>query len=205
MTTWIHEQRLAAVHQAVLDTGARTVLDLGCGDGDLFLRLVQEPRFEKLVGVELSADALDRLRARLAEQAEPPASNIELVHASMIEPGSGLSGFDCAVLLETLEHLDPERLSVLETALFHKMRPASVIVTTPNADYNELLGVPAHRFRHPDHRFEWGRRKFRSWAEGVGQRNGCQVVLSDLAGAHPFYGGVSQMAVFTNEAVATAR
>ncbi|MFD1378493.1 hypothetical protein [Fodinicurvata halophila] len=85
------------------------------------------------------------------------------------------------------------------------MKPASVIVTTPNADYNELLGVPAHRFRHPDHRFEWGRRKFRSWAEGVGQRNGCRVVLSDLAGAHPFYGGVSQMAVFTKEAVAAAR
>ncbi|MGM0560492.1 MAG: methyltransferase domain-containing protein [Pseudomonadota bacterium] len=205
MTTWIHEQRLAAVHQAVLDTGARTVLDLGCGDGDLFLRLVQDSRFEKLVGVELSADALDRLRAKLAEQAGPPDAHIELVQASMTEPGPGLSGFDCAVLLETLEHLDPERLTVLETALFQKMCPASVIVTTPNADYNELLGVPAHRFRHPDHRFEWGRRKFRSWAEGVGRRNGCRVMLSDLAGAHPFYGGVSQMAVFTKESVAAAR
>ncbi|MFD1378492.1 methyltransferase domain-containing protein [Fodinicurvata halophila] len=86
MTTWIHEQRLATVHQAVLDTGARRVLDLGCGEGDLLLRLMHESRFDRLVGVDLSEDALDRLRSRLAEQTGPPATCIELVHASMIEP-----------------------------------------------------------------------------------------------------------------------
>ncbi|WP_022729084.1 methyltransferase domain-containing protein [Fodinicurvata sediminis] len=205
MTTWIHEQRLSTVYQAVLDSEARTVLDLGCGEGDLFLRLMHAPGVERLVGVDLSTEALDCLRARLAEQEKTPSAQIELIQASMIEPGPGLSGFDCAVLLETLEHLDPGRLSILETALFHKMRPASVIVTTPNADYNEFLGVPSHRFRHPDHRFEWGRRKFRSWAEGVAKRNDCSVVTRDLAGAHPFYGGVSQMAVFTKQSEAAAR
>jgi len=80
--------------------------------------------------------------------------------------------------------------------VFQSMRPTSVLITTPNADFNSLLGVPAHRFRHPDHFFEWGRQKFRSWAEGVALRNGLAVACSDLAGEHPTHGGASQMAYF---------
>src|SRR5690606_18101978 len=115
---------------------------------------------------------------------------------SLSEPRPSLSGFDAAILVETIEHVDPDRLSHVERSVFHEMRPSTAVITTPNRDFNPLLGVPPHRYRHPDHRFEWGRAKFRTWVEGVARRGGYAAQCSDVAGAHPVHGGASQMAVF---------
>lgn len=206
MTSWLHEQRLEAVHGAVRASGARTVLDLGCGDGDLLSRLAGDPGIERIVGVELSPGALARLRARLGDAArDRGACELAFLHGSITEQGPALAGFDCAVLVETIEHVDPGRLSALERAVFGRMRPLTVVVTTPNAEFNPMLGVPAHRFRHPDHRFEWDRARFARWARGVATRNGYRVECSDIAGAHPVHGGASQMAVFTRALAAGER
>lgn len=196
MTNWLHEQRLDAVLAAVLGSGAETILDLGCGEGALLTRLAEEAAIRRIVGIDLSQDALKRLQARLQEAPADVRSKVELIHGSMTEPDEALIGFDAALLVETIEHIDPDRLSILERAVFRDMRPATVVITTPNGDFNALLGVPAYRFRHPDHRFEWGREKFRSWAEGVARRNAYTVAYQDVAGAHPVHGGASQMALF---------
>jgi small RNA 2'-O-methyltransferase len=197
MTTQLHEQRLEAVRAAVLDCRARTVLDLGCGDGDLLLQLVVEPQIEKIVGIDLSVEALLNLRARLDTLPGHAVAQVDLRHASMTEAGDTLRGYDCAILLETIEHIDPGLLSILERSVFGTMQPATVIVTTPNADYNALLGMPPGSVRHPGHRFEWGRPKFRRWAQGVAIRNGYGVTFSDLGDQDPVHGGASQMSVFT--------
>lgn len=196
MTTWLHEQRLEAAHRIVRASGASSVLDLGCGDGDLLVRLATEPQIERIVGVDLCRASLNRLRARLDALAEEATARVDLVLGSMTEGDSRLTGFDCAILIETIEHIAPDRLSNLERAIFARMRPATVVVTTPNAEFNALLGVPPHRFRHADHRFEWDRAKFRRWARGVAARGGYAVTCNDIAGRHPAYGGASQMAVF---------
>lgn len=199
MTSWLHEQRLETVLGVIRETQARTVLDLGCGEGDLLIRLVQEPYTERVVGIDLSHEALDRLRMRLSDMPEVSRQRVELVYGSMTESGSKLEAFDAAVLVETIEHLEPRHLSKLEQAVFGSKRAATVVITTPNADFNPLLGVPLGRFRHPDHRFEWGRAKFRSWADGVARRNGYSVRCFDVAGMHPQYGGATQMGRFTRE------
>lgn len=181
--------------------GARTIADLGCGDGDLLLRLAVEPRIERIVGLDLCPDALARLRARLARvrlarAGAAPAARVELMQGSMTEHHPALAGVDCAVLIETIEHIAPDRLSTLEHAVFARLHPETVIVTTPNAEFNALLGVPSHRFRHPGHRFEWDRAKFARWAAGVAARHGYAVARHDIAGRHSLLGGASQMAVF---------
>ncbi len=197
MTTWLHEERFAAIQDVVRARGARSLLDIGCGEGDLLLRVAREPGVERLVGIDRSSQALARLRARLAESLDrETARRVELLHGSMTEARPELAGFDCALLVEAIEHVDPGDLSQVEKAVFATMRPTTVVVTTPNAEFNALLGVPAHRLRHPDHRFEWGRARFRGWAGGVARRNGYDVACSDLAGRHPDLGGASQMAVF---------
>ncbi len=198
MSTSLHEQRLGAVADLVRASGARTVLDLGCGDGDLLTRLVTQPGIERIVGVDLCRDALGRLEARLAGLNGGTAARVDLVHGSLTDGGAALRGFDCALLVETIEHTDPERLSLLERAVFGGMRPGTVVITTPNADLNPRLGVPAHRLRHPDHRFEWGRARFRRWSQGVAERNGYAAADAELAG------GVSQMVVFTRPRSALA-
>ncbi|MDP1701251.1 MAG: methyltransferase domain-containing protein [Aestuariivirga sp.] len=200
MTSWLHEQRVEAVHAVMRASGAQTVLDLGCGEGDLLVRLLAEPRIERIVGIDICPNALARLRNRLAALEFEPLIDVELIHGSMTDATPAMANFDCAVLLEVIEHVDPEQLSVLERAVFGIMQPAAVVITTPNADFNPLLGVPQRRFRHPDHRFEWGRAKFRRWTQGVADRNGYRVACSDVAGYHPVLGGASQMANFERSA-----
>ena len=195
MTSWLHEERLHAALDALRAAGATRVLDLGCGDGDLLVRLATDDRFERLVGVDLCAASLDRLRLRLAS-AEVRAGRVALFCASMTEPRPELTGFDCAILIETIEHLDPGHLSRLERTLFHHLRPRAVVITTPNAEFNRLLGVPSHRFRHPDHRFEWSRARLRKWARRVATEARYEVRFEDVGGCHPDLGGASQMAVF---------
>ncbi len=194
MTTWLHEERLAAVEAELLAGGAARILDLGCGDGALLLRLACAPQVRRIVGIDLSAAALARLRGRLA--ALSPSAEVTLVQGSLTDADPAHAGFDAAALVETIEHLDPAGLSALERALFARLRPGRVVLTTPNAEFNPLLGVPAHRLRHPGHRFEWPRARFRRWAEGVAERHGYAVACRDIGGRHPDLGGASQMAVF---------
>ncbi len=195
MTTWHHEERLRAVNAVVRDSQATRVLDLGCGDGDLFVRLASQPGLSELVGVDICEASLERLRSRLAA-GKPRTARIDLRKGSMTDPTPDMAGFDCAVLVETIEHIDPDRLSSLERAVFHRMRPRTVVITTPNAEFNALLGVPKHRMRHPDHRFEWDRATFRRWCARVSQAAGYLARVDDIAGSHPTLGGASQMAVF---------
>jgi len=192
--TALHAQRLDAVEAVLRDAGARTVLDLGCGDGALLLRLAATPALVRIVGVEPQAPRLAALRRQLADA---DAGKVELIEASLTDRAAIRTGFDAAVLVETLEHLPPERLGAVERAVFRDMAPGLVVVTTPNADFNALLGVPGHRRRHPDHRFEWGRARFERWAEGVAARHGYAARRLDVAATHPQLGGPTQMAVFT--------
>ncbi|MDQ2079793.1 methyltransferase domain-containing protein [Xanthobacteraceae bacterium Astr-EGSB] len=196
MTTWLHQQRLEAVRNVIRERGVRSILDLGCGEGDLIARLADEAGAVRLVGVDLCARSLARLQDRLEQGQCGRTCHVELVHGSLLELPARLKGFDCAVLVETIEHLDADRLGRLERSVLGSLRPRTVIITTPNAEFNGLLGVPTHRFRHPDHRFEWDRGRFRRWAKGVAQRQEYEVRCEDIAGRHPQLGGASQMAVF---------
>jgi hypothetical protein len=90
-------------------------------------------------------------------------------------------------------------LSAVEQAVFAGYRPKTVLVTTPNREYNVLHGMPEGAMRHRDHRFEWSRGKFRTWSEGVARRNGYRVVFEDIGAVDPLLGGSTQMATFSRK------
>lgn len=199
--TWhsgsLQDARLSAVHDALLMGKAETVLDLGCGPGPLLLRVAAQAQFRHVVGVDKSAEALRILERRLAAVRSIDRRKVKLMHADFIESAESLRDFDAAVLVETIEHIEPNLLSGVERAVFARARPKSVIITTPNRECNELLGVPSHRYRHVDHRFEWGRRKFRSWSRGLASRHGYTVSFGDIGQVHPSLGAPTQMATFS--------
>lgn len=190
-----HGLRLDTVLQELLRCGARSVLDLGCGGGELLLRLAREAQFCRIVGMDISVDVLRAARELL--QAEPGAlaQRVELVEASFAVSDARFAGFDAAALVETIEHIDAHRLSSVERAVFGSFRPATVVITTPNSEYNPIHGAPAGSFRHPDHRFEWPRAKFRDWARGVAGRNGYRAAFGDIGEPDPDLGSPTQMAV----------
>lgn len=195
MSTWWHQERLDAVLGVLRDLRVQTVLDLGCGSGDLMLPLLELEQITQIIGLDLSEPSLARCRARLA--VHPRGGLAQVRHGSMTAAHPDLAGYDCACLVETIEHLPLSALPALEAAVFGVMQPAHVLVTTPNAAFNDLLGVPRTRFRRPDHHFEWTRAQFRHWADGVAARRGYGVTCSNIAGAHPDLGGASQLAVFS--------
>jgi len=196
-TTDLHEERLNKVVQTLLACNVLSVLDLGCGPGELLVRLAGEKQFRTIVGIDTSREALAEARARLSFHDEVLTDRkMSLYLASYTSLGEDFSGFDAAVLVETIEHVAPQRLSAVEQAVFAGCRPKTVIITTPNREYNVLHGIPAGVLRHPEHRFEWTRDKFRRWAAGVAWRNGYRVAFEDIGAFAPLHGSPTQMATF---------
>ena len=122
---------------------------------------------------------------------------IALLHSPLTYRDKRLRGYDAAALVEVIEHLDPPRLAAAEQNVFGSARPGTVVVTTPNAEYNvRWESLPAGRFRHPDHRFEWTRAEFAGWAAGVAERHGYGVRHLAVGPEDPEVGAPTQMAVF---------
>jgi 3' terminal RNA ribose 2'-O-methyltransferase Hen1 len=196
------EQRLGAVVAALKDSGARRVIDLGCGEGKLLRALLQERDFEEIVGVDVSVRSLQRARERLRFDRLPSMqqSRLKLFQGSLIYRDRRFSGYDAAAVVEVIEHLDPPRLAAFERVLFGSTRPRTVVLTTPNAEYNaNFESLPAGEFRHRDHRFEWSRDEFRAWANGVAQRSGYRVRFLPVGAEDATLGPPTQMAVFVRE------
>jgi 3' terminal RNA ribose 2'-O-methyltransferase Hen1 len=123
---------------------------------------------------------------------------IELLQGSLVYGDDRLRGFDAAAVVEVIEHLDAERLPAFEAALFHHARPATVIVTTPNREFNATFAnLAPGALRHPDHRFEWTRAEFRHWADSVALAHGYTVRIDGIGANDPSYGPPTQVAIFT--------
>lgn len=194
----LHERRLDRVAALIAEAGAGRVLDLGCGDGKLVARLIRDPAVTEIVGVEVSSQELARADARFADLPEAQKRKLRLLQGSLIYRDVRLRGFDCAALVEVIEHVEPDRLPHLERTLFGDARPAMLIVTTPNRDHNVLFeGLQAGAFRHPDHCFEWSRREFEAWGTRVAAEHGYAVRFEGIGEAHPAHGAPGQIAVFT--------
>lgn len=193
--TALHEQRLDAVIAVLQDNEAKSILDFGCGVGFLLARLAGISGLDRVAGTDICAESLQQARTRLEREYETMPAHIHLFQGSFTQDDERFKNYDAAVLLETIEHIEPDQLSKIENTVFGAARPDLVVITTPNRDYNPVLGVPEHRLRHPDHRFEWGLQKFRHWCEGIATRNGYTARFKHIGGAHPVLGGPTQMAV----------
>ncbi|MDX2035259.1 MAG: 3' terminal RNA ribose 2'-O-methyltransferase Hen1 [Isosphaeraceae bacterium] len=196
----LNDQRLAAVTAAIRASGAKRVLDLGCGEGKLLRELLKQKQIDEVVGMDVSIRALEIARERLALDRMPErlAARIKLLHGSLIYRDARLEGFDAAAVVEVVEHLDPPRLSAFERTVFEFARPRTVILTTPNREYNvSWEGIGAEKLRHPDHRFEWTRREFQEWAGRVSESHGYSVGFQSIGPTDESLGSATQMGVFT--------
>jgi SAM-dependent methyltransferase len=175
--------------------GAWRVLDLGCGEGRLVRALLDHPQFE-VVGADVAASPLARAARRLERLADRQRQRVSLIQASATYRDDRFSGFDAVVVSEVIEHLDLDRLAAFERNLFVTARPGHVLVTTPNAEYNQLYGLAAGQSRHSDHRFEWTRRQFQDWAQALARRTGYRVGFDGVGAPDQTLGQPTQVAIF---------
>ncbi|MDX1929138.1 MAG: 3' terminal RNA ribose 2'-O-methyltransferase Hen1 [Pirellulaceae bacterium] len=198
-TLSLNDQRLASVAEALHASGARKVIDLGCGEGKLLRELLRDRQFEEIVGMDVSIRALElaQKRLKLDRLPERQAERLKLIHGSLMYRDKRFSGFDAAAVVEVIEHLDPPRLASFERVLFEFAQPATVVITTPNREYNVMWQtLPAGQFRHADHRFEWTRDEFQDWANKVARTHGYSVQFYGVGQADDAVGTPTQMGVF---------
>ena len=201
---WIglNEIRLATVTEELKQCGAKRVLDLGCGEGKLLRKLLVEKQFEEIVGMDVSHRVLKIAQDRLHYDRLPEKQKkrLHLFQGSLGYRDKRLAGYDAAAVVEVIEHLDLPRLAAFERVLFEFARPQTVVLTTPNIEYNvQFENLKAGNFRHKDHRFEWTRDEFQSWATGITKRFGYTVVFHPIGPEAENVGPPTQMAVFTQE------
>ena len=195
----LHELRLDRVIAVLKASGARRVLDLGCGSGKLLKRLLAERQFSEILGVDIGIQDLEiaARRLRFETLSERQRARIKIVQGALTYRDQRIEGFDAAALVEVIKHVDPDRLSSVERVVFEFARPGLVVVTTPNREYNaKFEGMAPDQLRHADHRFEWTRVEFRVWADSVAGRFGYSTRLEPLGEEDETLGAPSQMAIF---------
>jgi 3' terminal RNA ribose 2'-O-methyltransferase Hen1 len=198
----VHDLRLQTVRDELLNANAKTVVDLGCGEGKLLRLLQAEKQFEKILGMDVSYRALEIAKDKLKLDKQPVAQKqrIELIQGSLTYRDKRIEGFDAAALVEVIEHLDEPRLAALEKIVFKYAKPVDVIVTTPNAEYNKKFEkLTAGQMRHSDHRFEWTRAEFQQWGDRIGEQYNYEVVYKPVGEEDAEAGALTQMAVFTTK------
>lgn len=194
------EQRIQAILAALRDAGASKVLDLGCGEGRLISAMLDESEIRSITGLDVSHRALETARRRLRLDRLPTKQRgrVTLLHGSLTYTDRRLSGRDAVVAMEVIEHVDSTRLDAFEETVFWSAQPDTVIITTPNAEYNILFdGLAPGEYRHRDHRFEWTREEFQDWSGQVADRRRYDVRFQDIGPVHHVHGAPTQMAVFT--------
>ena len=195
----LHQQRLDAVLEVLVSSGAKSVLDLGCGEGKLLKMLLKEHQFQQIMGMDVSHRSLGRAADNLRLERMPAMKRerINLIQGSLTYRDDRLAGYDAAAVVEVIEHLEEDRLATFAAVLFGHARPKTVVLTTPNRTYNQLFeNMKENTFRHNDHRFEWTEAEFEKWVLQISEKYGYEGVTKPLGESHPEYGPPSQMAIF---------
>ncbi len=195
------ELRTAAVLEALRATGAGSVLDLGCGEGQLLTHLAQEGQFKSITAVEVSQRSLRIASRRLRNKSITPAqrSKVKILHGSLVYQDPRLRGYQAAAAMEVVEHIDPSRLDAFQETVLGDAQPETLVMTTPNREYNVLFESMDKPLRHRDHRFEWTRQEFQDWARDAAGRHGYDVEFRGIGEEHPALGHPTQMAVFSKK------
>ncbi len=196
----LNQKRLKLVLEQLKKSGAVKVIDFGCGEGKLLRMLLKEKQFKKIAGMDVSERELSKAKNRLYwdELAPKQKERIQLFQGALTYKDKRFEGYDAATIVEVIEHLDENRLSALERVVFEFAKPKTIILTTPNSEYNVIFdNMKTDALRHHDHRFEWTREEFESWARDVAARNNYQVEFLPVGEVAENIGAPTQMGVFT--------
>jgi len=195
----LHQKRLSLVLEKLKESGAKSVLDLGCGEGKLIRMLLKEKQFNNITGMDVSYQQLTKCKDRLHwdEMAPRQKERVNLFQGALTYKDKRLEGFDAAAIVEVIEHLDKNKLKSFERVIFECAKPKTVILTTPNGEYNVLFeNMEADTMRHTDHRFEWTRNEFETWGKRVAETNNYKVQFFPIGEEDEKVGAPSQMAIF---------
>ncbi|XXG74659.1 hypothetical protein AAC387_Pa07g3324 [Persea americana] len=219
----LSKQRVEYALRHINESHASTLVDFGCGSGSLLDSLLEHPTaLEEIVGVDISRKGLTRaakiLHSKLSVASDPGMQyasirSAVLYDGSITDFDSRLYGFDIGTCLEVIEHMQEDQACMFGDIALGVFCPRILIVSTPNYEYNPILQrnsplnkdedpeeksqPQSFKFRNHDHKFEWTREQFNSWASNLASKHNYSVEFGGVggtAGVEP--GFASQIAVF---------
>jgi 3' terminal RNA ribose 2'-O-methyltransferase Hen1 len=195
----LNEQRLDAVMAVLQAQGVQRVMDLGCGEGKLLRKLVAEPQFTEILGMDVTYRSIEIAKERVLDRLPiHQQQRLQLIQGSLTYRDDRLMGYDAATVIEVIEHMELDRLAAFARVLFSCARPKLVVLTTPNREYNvNYPGLVNGHFRHADHRFEWTRAEFEEWGRSIGENYSYVVEFRSIGDVDEVVGSPTQMAIFS--------
>ena len=175
-----------------------TIVDLGSGEGKLSSLLAYVKGIDELLSVEPSEAAMKKAIKRF-ETLEKAYVIPKPTWGSLFYFDARLQHKDVIVLCEVIEHINEERLPKIMSLLLSQYSPQTLIVTTPNAEYNAVYELD--EMRHDDHRFEWTRSQFQKWCHVMNSHEQYELLFTGIGNEHNLYGQPTQMCVFTKKEV----
>jgi 3' terminal RNA ribose 2'-O-methyltransferase Hen1 len=176
-----------------------TIVDLGAGEGRLSVQLGYVEGVQEILSIEPS----NKARIKAIERFEQVIKTDGYVKPQSL-PGSlfyydsRLQNKDIIILCEVIEHIEEDRLPKIFETILNDYRPKTLIVTTPNQEYNVVYEME-EEIRHEDHRFEWTRPQFSESVNEWTQNTPYHVSMQGIGEEHPTYGHPTQMAIFRRE------
>jgi SAM-dependent methyltransferase len=140
-TFWNHNIHYHPVVLSAVPSGARRVLDVGCGDGMLTreLRAVAA----HVIGIDKDAPSLERARAH------GDVEGVKYVHGDVLAYPFDVESFDAIVSVAALHHMDARMALERMRSL---LRPGGVLVVVGLAR-GGLVDVPISLFATAAHQF----------------------------------------------------
>eukprot|EP00834_Sanchytrium_tribonematis_P001684 NODE_43_length_33755_cov_1.178542.p22 type:complete len:230 gc:universal NODE_43_length_33755_cov_1.178542:31072-30383(-) len=170
--TPLNEQRQHMVKDIVSSISNRdTLVDFGCGSGMQLGLLVNFELVKKIIAVDQQDFVLKELSELLAvtdrdiDYPRMKPLTIESYLGDFLKFDSRLVGKDILMSIEVIEHLKITDVPTYTQLIFETYRPQTVIISTPNYDFNKMMGW--NRFRNLDHKFEWTRIEFEEWSKSA--------------------------------------
>ncbi|WP_427137686.1 3' terminal RNA ribose 2'-O-methyltransferase Hen1 [Psychrobacillus psychrodurans] len=176
-----------------------TIVDFGSGEGKLSAQLGFVEGVQEIFAVEPSETARSKAQKRF-EKLKDKKGFVEpiMIWGSLFYFDERLKNKDVIILCEVIEHIDEERLPKAMDLILEQYYPSSIIITTPNKEYNHVYEM-TESLRHNDHRFEWSREEFKEWCLRMNHSERYVLTFEGIGNEDETYGFPTQMCTFTRK------
>ncbi|XP_064616827.1 small RNA 2'-O-methyltransferase-like [Liolophura sinensis] len=203
----LYRQRYMFCADILEKHGIKSVVDFGCAECQIMMYLRQVACLERIglvdrdvVTLELSKHKIQPLITDHLDPRDNPLT-VEMYLGSVTDYDPRVAQCDAVTMIELIEHLTEPELKSFPDAIFGRICPRLILITTPNADFNQLF-PDLTGFRHWDHKFEWTTEEFQNWCRAQADKYEYDVEFSGVGmgppGSEPL-GYCSQAAIFVSK------
>jgi len=142
---------------------SRPILDVGCGEGFYLSELAPKLERSQYYGIDIDPEELRKVKNKIATK---EISNVELFPSlKNFKESKNINGDIDILFIEVMEHMPLEDAKNLLKEILEIPNINSLIITTPNRDFNSEYFFEENQMRHHDHHYEMDKPEFIQFVE----------------------------------------